>query len=105
MIASFIAANLGIASESDVEHHLSFGPLRSDEYYWVPSEAPYAEHDSDIQDKAIKRLKVCRAFQGIKHEIEDVDRMPILSEAEEEVRKCMLKDGLTRKWTKPRVIN
>lgn len=100
VIASFIAANLVNASESDVEHHLSIGPLRSDEYYWVPTEAPYAEYDSNIQDKAIKHLEACRLFQKIKH----ADRMLILSEAEEEIRICMRRNGLTRRWTKPHVI-
>ncbi len=99
-IAFLTVANLGNASESDVEHHLSFGPLSSDQYYWVLAETPNAEYNSNIQGKAIKRLEVCRVFQNMKHG----DRMLTLSKAEEEIRKCMLKDGLTRRWTKPQVI-
>lgn len=94
------AANLGIASDSHDEHHLSFGPLTSDQYYWVRAETPNAEYDSDIQEKAIKRLEICRVFQKMKHG----DRMLMLSEAEEEIRMCMLKDGLRRHWTKPLVV-
>ncbi len=93
-------ASASAADDSDDKHYLSHGPLRSGEYYWVPSDSPDSEYDSELQDQAIDALVKCRELQ----EEEFGDRMVLITTADENVRRCMLGRGWTRKWTAPLVI-
>ena len=96
----FYAPIVGNAGESEESHHLSYGPLRSENYFWVPSNRPDAEHHSELQNSAIRHLVECRKIQDEKYG----DRLVLLSTAEEDIRVCMLERGWSRKWTVPLVI-
>ena len=96
-----LAGAIGVKAADDEDtDQLSFGPLRSDEYYWVPADDADAEYDSKAQDRAIQHLQECRAKQDAKFG----DEVILLSDAEEDIRKCMLEHGWTRKWTAGGVI-
>jgi len=98
--AVFFAPTIGTTGESEESHHLSYGPLRSENYYWVPSDSPDAEYDSELQNNAIRHLEECRKIQDEKYG----DRLVLLTTAEEDIRVCMLERGWSRKWTVPLVI-
>ena len=93
-------SSISAADDSDDTHYLSHGPLRSSDYYWVPSDSPDSEYDSELQDKAIDALVKCRELQ----EGEFGDRMVLITTAEENIRLCMLGRGWERRWTAPIVI-
>ena len=98
--AAILVARSVAEADDDDTHYLSHGPIRSDKYYWVPSDNPDADYNSKSQDQAIQHLEECRAEQD-----EEIgDRLVPLATAEEVVRVCMLEHGWTRRWTESFVI-
>lgn len=88
-----------LADDEELKHHLSYGPLASEDYYWVRTGSS-TNFDLELQEKALKHLEVCRLFQKMKHG----EAVLELSMAEEEIRVCMLKEGWKRIWNNPQII-
>ena len=94
----FVTPPLELSNQSgscEEGFHMSYGALRSPNYYWVRANSKNKKRMGTEQETAELSLKNCRTIFD-----EKTNNVAVpLGIAEEEIRKCMLSEEWSRKFT------